>query len=67
MSTNIRDNPLDNEEQSNNLERATRDQAISALWYQYRITASKAGNVLKLRPTYYPQSLVKTYYGLQFI
>ena len=54
------------EEQSANLEQATRDQAISTLWYQHRngrITASKAHDVLTLRPTTSPQNLVRRIMG----
>jgi hypothetical protein len=54
------------DKQSRNLEKATRDQSISTLWYQHRngrITASKGHDVLTLSPTTSQQNLVKRIMG----
>ncbi|XP_033729776.1 uncharacterized protein LOC117318968 [Pecten maximus] len=54
------------EAQCHNLEKATRNQAVSPLWYQHRmgrITASKAHDVLVRKDTTSPDNLVKRIMG----
>ena len=65
-STEIYDTYTVTKQQVTNLEMATKNQAVSPLWYQHRmgrVTASKAHSVLTRRETTCPDNLVKRIVG----
>ena len=49
-----------NEEEACYLERSTRGQASTALWFEHRVGASVVGRVAKCHEKSFPTSLVKT-------